>query len=68
MKKIAEKILFIVFMSKVIDSFPYAVALAKSVSHVTYGSMSHDMETPFKFLCQEPHCGKLTEPRHMENC
>ncbi len=22
------------------------------------------METLFKFLCQEPRCGKLTEPRH----
>ncbi len=33
MKKIAEKILLTVFTSKIINSFPYAVALAKSVSH-----------------------------------
>ncbi len=33
MKKSAEKILFPVFMSKIINSFPYAIAQAKSVSH-----------------------------------
>ncbi len=59
MKKIAKKILFPVFMSKIINSFPNAVALEKSMSQ---------MENLFKFLCQEPRCGKLTEPWHMENC
>ncbi len=33
MKKIAKKILFPVFISKIINSFPYAVALVKSMSH-----------------------------------
>ncbi len=33
MKKIAEKILFLIFMSKIINSFPYASALAKSMNH-----------------------------------
>ncbi len=33
MKKTAEGILFSVFISKIINSFPYAMALVKSMSH-----------------------------------
>ncbi len=51
MKKIAEKILFSVFMSKVINSFPYAVAqltntwLLQNQWTTTYASMKHDKKS-----------------------
>ncbi len=70
MKKIAEKILFPVFMSNIIEYQQFAICRSSGkINEPRHtGNMSHNMETLFKFLCQEPRCGKLTEPRHMENC
>ncbi len=47
MKKIDKKILFFVFKSKIINSFPYAMVLAKS--------MSHDIWKPYSSFYVKSH-------------
>ncbi len=56
MKKIAEKILFP--KCKIINSFPYATAVAKAMSH-KYESMSYDMETLFAFTASRTTLWKI---------
>ncbi len=62
MKNITEKVLFSVFMRKIMNSFTYVVVLAKSMNHDIwkYEPRRGNMETLFMFLYQESPHGKLT--------
>ncbi len=56
--KNCQKILFTVFTSKIINSFPYAMARLIFCDIALAKSITHNMETLFKFLCHELHRGK----------